>query len=299
MFPDPASLYREIRVSFAPNFHHIDPANGMRPALFLLITMLVATTLGGCASVTKPTDETAKWSAEKLYREATNSLHQNDFEIAAGYLEKLEARYPFGKYAAQAQLESAYAYYRAGEPTLAIAAAERFIRLHPTHPFVDYAYYLKGLVSFNIKHGSLDWLIGEKDYSDRDPQSMRDALEAFQELVRRFPGSRYAPDASLRITYLHNLMAKSEINVARHYYARKAYVATVNRCKYVLDHYQATPAAEDALGLQSMAYLRMGMAKLAEDSARVLKLNFPKSKYLKQVQAMLSASKKPRSGAKG
>ncbi|MEJ2106294.1 MAG: outer membrane protein assembly factor BamD [Acidiferrobacteraceae bacterium] len=254
----------------------------MRPALFLFVTIVVATTLGGCASVTKPKDETAKWSAEKLYQEATNSLHQNDFEIAAGYLEKLEARYPFGKYAAQAQLESAYAYYRAGEPTLAIAAAERFIRLHPTHPFVDYAYYLKGLVSFNIKHGSLDSLIGEKDYSDRDPQSMRDA-----------------PDASLRITYLHNLMAKSEINVARHYYARKAYVATVNRCKYVLDHYQATPAAEDALGLQSMAYLQMGMPKLAEDSARVLKLNFPKSKYLKQVQAMLPASKKPHSDAKG
>jgi len=241
--------------------------------------------LAACSSLKQPTDPTQSWSAEKLYQEAHNALGQSNFVLAANYMEKLEARYPYGKYAAQAQLESAYAYYRAGEPTLAIAAADRFIRLHPTHPFVDYAYYLKGLVSFNAKHGALEWLIGTKDYSDRDPKSMQDALEAFEELVRRFPDSKYAPDARQRITYLHNLMAESEINVARHYYKRHAYVAVVNRCKWVLDHYQRTPSAEDALGIQSLAYLKMGMPELARDSARVLKLNFPKSKYLKEVAA--------------
>ncbi len=271
----------------------------MRPVVFLLVLLLAASAIGGCASLKEPTDPTKGWSAEKLYQEAHKALGQNDFALSAGYLEKLEARYPYGKYAAQAQLESAYAYYRADEPTMAIAAAERFIRLHPTHPFVDYAYYLKGVVSFNTKHGALDWVIGTKDYSDRDPKSMRDAMEAFQELVRRFPDSRYAPDARKRIVYLRNLMAESEINVARHYYKRHAFVAVVNRCKYVLENYQRTPSVEDALGIQSMAYLKMGMPELARDSTRVLKLNFPNSKYLKQLETLnpsTSASKHDAAG---
>jgi outer membrane protein assembly factor BamD len=257
----------------------------MRPLVILLLVLSASSMVTACSSLTQPKDPTQNWSAEKLYQEAHNALGQNNFELAASYMEKLEARYPYGKYAAQAQLESAYAYYRNGEPTLAIAAADRFIRLHPTHPFVDYAYYLKGLVSFNAKHGALDSLVGIKDYSDRDPKSMQDALEAFEELVRRFPDSKYAPDARQRIIYLRNLMAESEINVARHYYKRHAYVAVVDRCKWVIVHYQRTPSVEDALGIQSLAYLKMGMPQLARGSAKVLKLNFPKSKYLQEIAA--------------
>ncbi len=260
----------------------------------LLRALLLATTLlsAGCINLKEETDVTKGWSAERLYQEAKDSLEQDEYEKAVGFLEKLEARYPYGQYAAQAQLDVAYAYYRDNEPTLALAAAERFIRLHPTHPFVDYAYYLKGLVHFNVKRGTFDWLLGANvDYSDRDPKAMRDALTAFRDLVKRFPDSKYAPDSYQRIAYLINLMAKYEIQVARHYYKYEAYVAAVNRSKYVLENFQKSPATEDALGIMSMAYAKMGYNKLMLDAERVLKLNFPNSRYLRKLSALHNKNK--------
>lgn len=255
----------------------------------LLATILLST---GCINLKEETDETKNWSAERLYQEAKGALHQDEYERAVGYLEKLEARYPYGNYAAQAQLDVAYAYYRDHEPSLAQAAAERFIRLHPTHPFVDYAYYLKGLIHFNVKRGVFDWLLGANiDYSDRDPEAMRQSIAAFRELIKRFPDSKYAPDAHQHITYLVNLRAKYEIHVARHYYKYGAYVATVNRCKYVLENFQNTPSTEDALGIMSMAYLKMGYTGLMRDAERVLKLNFPKSRYLRKLSALRNGNK--------
>ncbi|KPK51618.1 MAG: hypothetical protein AMS22_10615 [Thiotrichales bacterium SG8_50] len=246
--------------------------------------MLLSTS---CVNLKEETDITKDWSAERLYQEAKHQQELDNFEEAISYLEKLEARYPYGNYAAQAQLDVAYIYYKDNEPTLALAATERFIRLHPTHPNVDYAYFLKGLIYFNVKRGAFDFLLGKNiDYSDRDPKAMRDALTAFQDLVRRFPDSKYAPDAHQRITYLVNIMAKYEIHVARHYYELDAYVATVNRCKFVLENYQQTPATEDALGIMSMAYMKMGYTVLMEDALRVLKLNFPNSQYLKRIASM-------------
>jgi outer membrane protein assembly factor BamD len=252
---------------------------------FFRALLLAPLLLGaGCINLKEETDITADWSAERLYQEAKDERERDNFESAISYLEKLEARYPYGNYAAQAQLDVAYIYYKDNEPTLALAAAERFIRLHPTHPSVDYAYYLKGLIHFYVKRGAFDWVLGTNvDYSDRDPKAMRDALAAFQDLVRRFPDSKYAPDAHQRITYLVNLMAKSEIHVARHYFDLGAYVATVNRCKFVLENFEQTPATEDALGIMAMAYYKMGYSTLMEDALRVLKLNFPKSKYFNQI----------------
>lgn len=258
-----------------------------------LRTLLLATTLfsAGCINLKEETDQTKGWSAERLYQEAKGALDQDEYDKAIGLLEKLEARYPYGQHAAQAQLDAAYAYYRDHEPTLALAAAERFIRLHPTHPFVDYAYYLKGLIHFNVKRGSFDWLLGANvDYSDRDPKQMRDAIAAFRDLVKRFPDSKYAPDSHQRIAYLINLTAKYEVHVARHYYKYEAYVATVNRCKYILENFQRTPSTEDALGIMSMAYAKMGYSKLMHDAERVLKLNFPKSRYLRKLSALRNSN---------
>lgn len=258
-----------------------------------LRVLLLATTLfsAGCINFKEETDQTKDWSAERLYQEAKDALEQDGYDKAVGFLEKLEARYPYGQYAAQAQLNVAYAYYRDHEPTLAMAAAERFIRLHPTHPFVDYAYYLKGLVNFNVKRGAFDWLLGANvDYSDRDTETMRQAIAAFRDLIKRFPDSKYAPDAHQRIAYLINLMAKYEIHVARYYYKHEAYVATVNRCKYVLENFQKTPSTEDALGIMSMAYAKMGYYKLMGDAERVLKLNFPNSRYLRKLSALRNGS---------
>lgn len=258
---------------------------------FIKALMLATTLVGaGCVNLKEETDLTKDWSAERLYQEAKGALHQNEYERAIGYLEKLEARYPYGHYASQAQLDVAYAYYRDHEATLALAAAERFIRLHPTHPFVDYAYYLKGLIHFNVKRGTFDWLLGANvDYSDRDPEAMRQSVAAFRDLIKRFPDSKYAPDAHQHIIYLINLRAKFEIHVARHYFKYKAYVATVNRCKYVLENFQKTPSAEDALGIMSMAYSKMGYTRLMQDTMRVLKLNFPKSRYLRKLAALNAA----------
>lgn len=255
-------------------------------------TLLLAATLlsVACINLKEETDPTKNWSAERLYQEAKGALHQNEYERAIGYLEKLEARYPYGHYAAQAQLDVAYAYYRDHEATLALAASERFIRLHPTHPFVDYAYYLKGLIHFNVKRGAFDRLLGKNvDYSDRDPEAMRQSVAAFRDLIKRFPESKYAADSQQHITYLTNLRAKFEIHVARHYYEYEAYVATVNRCKYVLENFQNTPSTEDALGLMSLAYSKMGYAELMHDSQRVLKQNFPLSRYLRKLSALRAA----------
>jgi outer membrane protein assembly factor BamD len=216
------------------------------PLFFLAAALLV----GGCGV---DLDPTKNWSPERFYQEARDKMAEGDYESAIKNFETLEARYPYGPYAEQAQLEIAYAYYKHDDPALAITAADRFIRLHPTHPNVDYAYYLKGLVNF-------------------------------KELVDRFPQSRYAEDARARMAYLFNIQAKYEVMVARYYYDRDAYVAAVNRCKYALENYPRTRTTEDALGIETLAYIKMGMTKLADDNLRVLKLNFPKSRYLEEIQ---------------
>lgn len=261
---------------------------------FRLILVSLVLSLAACGnSLTKATDETANWSAEQLFHAAEVQLKQKNYSEAVGYLEKLEGRFPYGRYVQQAQLDIAYAYYRDGQNDLALAAVERFIHLHPAHPSVDYAYYLKGLISFNIKRGTLDFLLPQRDYADRNPEAMKKAYSAFRDLVDRFPDSRYAVDARKRMVYLHNLLAKHEIYVARHYFDRGAYVAAANRAKYVLQNYQRTPAVEDALGIQIKAYAKLGMPRLAKDAERVLRLNFPGSSYLKNLPKELATDQAP------
>jgi outer membrane protein assembly factor BamD len=247
----------------------------MRHSLALILVLWFA----GCSLLPQLQDETKGWSAQKLYTSAKESLDDGDYEKAIKYYETLEARYPYGRYAQQAQLEIAYAYYKDNEAASAIAACDRFIKLHPNHPNVDYVYYLKGLASFNEDLGFLGYVV-KQDLTDRDPKAARESFEAFKDLVTKFPESKYAPDATKRMNYLVNAMAGHEAHVAHYYYRRGAYVAAVNRAQSVLTDYPQTPANEDALAVMWRSYDAMGLKDLSNDALRVLKKNFPNSAYL-------------------
>jgi outer membrane protein assembly factor BamD len=224
-------------------------------------------------------DETKGWSASKLYSEAKSEIASSNYERAIKLYEKLESRYPYGRYAQQAQLEIAYAYYKDRDVASAIAAADRFIKLHPNHPSVDYAYYLRGLASFNDDLGILGLYAGQ-DMTERDPKASREAFQAFKDLVTRFPKSKYTPDSIQRMNYLVNTLASHEVNVARYYMKRSAFVAAANRAQYALKNYPQAPANEEGLLILVQAYDKLGMTDLRNDAERVMKANFPKSKYL-------------------
>ena len=210
----------------------------------------------------------------ELYRQAQADLDNKSFTSAINKLKALESRYPFGRFAEQAQLELIYAYYRNTEPEAARSSAERFIRLHPQHPSVDYAYYLKGLASFDQDRGLLARFL-PLDMTKRDPGAARDSFNEFAQLTTRFPNSRYSPDAKARMVYLRNLLAANEIHVADYYLRRQAYVAAANRGRYVVENFQGTPAVGDGLAVMTEAYQRLGLDDLAGTSLETLKLNYP------------------------
>ena len=247
----------------------------MRTSVAVILMMLL---LGACAS--GPTkDVTKTWGPDRLYNEAKSELDGGNYKKSIGLYEKLEARFPYGRFAQQSQLEVAYAYYKEREPASAIAACDRFIKLYPNNPNVDYAYYLKGLVSFNEDLGLIAKFTSQ-DMTDRDPQAMRESFDALRDLVTRLPDSRYSPDAVKRMQYLVDSLANSEVKVAEYYYRRRAYVAAVNRAQYALQNFPQAPALERAFAVLSKSYAAMGMTDLQKDSERMLKLNFPSSKLL-------------------
>ena len=244
------------------------------------VAFVLAVSLAGCAwfdKLSKEEDETAGWSAQRLYSEAKTAMDEGSWASAVKYFEKLEARYPFGRYAQQAQLEIAYAYYKDNEPASAVAACDRFIKLHPNHAQVDYAYYLKGVVNFYEDQNALS-RIADQDPTERDPRSARDSFAAFKELATRYPESKYTPDALARMKYLINALAYYEVHVARWYVKRQAYVAAANRASFAIKTYPDTPAVEDALVLLARSYDALGMTDLRDDTLRVFKANFPDSK---------------------
>ena len=239
-------------------------------AVFLLLT------LTGCSLLTsKPeTDNPAKTvSAEVMYNDAMKNLKANSFEEAIKQFESLQSHYPYGRYAQQAQLEIAYAYYRQNEAESSIAAADRFIKQYPNNPHVDYAYYVKGLANFNADIGLFGLAFGQ-DPTERDPKAAQDSFAAFKDLVMRFPTSRYTPDSRLRMQYLLDALAKYDIHVARYYQRRGAHIAAVNRAKEVLTQYPNTPAIYDALRILVEGYDALGMSELRDDAQRVLVKNF-------------------------
>ena len=224
-------------------------------------------------------DDTAGWSAQKLYGEAKDAMAAGAWDKAVKYLEKLEARYPYGRFAQQAQLDSAYAYWKNGERASAHAAADRFIKLYPNHANVDYAYYLKGLVNFNENTGLMSAL-ENPDMTERDSKGTREAFDAFKELANRFPDSKYTEDALARMRYLLNSLAQYEVHVARYYMKRGAYVAAANRAQYAVQNYIQAPAVEEAVFILVKAYDSLGMTDLRDAADRVMRKNFPQSRYL-------------------
>ena len=243
---------------------------------FTLLAVLAALilVLPGCSNWSASKDKKKPTTAGEMYNEAKQTLEQERYQKAIELYERLETRYPFGVYATQAQLDIGYAHYKTDEPDSAIAAANRFIKLHPRHPAVPYAYYLKGLVNFNRSLGFLERFF-PTDASQRDPAAIHDSFKDFQTLIEKYPGSRYTLDARQRMISLWNSLAMHEIHVGRYYMQRKAYIATVKRMVHVVQEYQTTPAIPVALKIMETAYTKLAMKDLAADTARVYALNYP------------------------
>ncbi len=250
-----------------------------------LIVPAFAAALAACSFLDKQ-DPTATMSADKLYAEAKDALDGGQYDLAIKRYEALEARFPYGRYSQQGQLEIAYAYYKQADQTSAVAAAERFIKLHPNNPNVDYAYYLKGLAYFNEDLGLLG-RISNQDRTERDPKSARESFDAFKDLAQRYPESKYTPDALARMKYLINALASHEVHVARWYVRRGAYVAAANRAQYALKNYPEAPAQEEALLIMVQSYDALGMTDLRNDAERIVRKNFPNSEQAKSVLSQL------------
>ena len=238
------------------------------------LTTTASVILAACGGLPEKTDETATWRTDKLYASAKDSLDGGDWSKCAQYYEKLEARDPFGRFAQQAQMNVAYCYYRDNDQDQANAAIDRFLRLHPDHPNVDYAYYLKGLINFNDDLGLFGRFSGQ-DLSDRDPKSLHASYEAFKKIVDTFPKSQYAPDSAQRMRYIVNALATHEVHAAEYYYKRGAYVAAVNRAQIALKNYQGAPATKDALQVMVDSYKALGETQLANDTQSVIAATFP------------------------
>ena len=226
----------------------------------------------GCASTTK--DKTASWTPERIYSEAQEELTGGSYDKAVPLLEKLEGRAAGTPLAQQAQLDKAYAHYKSSEKAQAIATLDRFIKLHPASPALDYALYLNGLVNFNDDLGMFGW-ISKQDLSERDQKAAKDSFESFRELTQRFPDSRYTPDARQRMTYIVNSLAQYEVHVARYYYQRGAYVAAIGRAQTALADYQNVPAQEEALQILVKSYDALGMTQLRDDTQRIMDASYP------------------------
>ena len=231
----------------------------------------------GCADSSY--DPTKDWSNDKLYNEAKDEMAAGGYDKAIGMYEKLEGRAAGTPLAQQAQLDKAWAQYKTNEPVQAVATLERFIKLHPASPALDYALYLKGLVNFNENLGLMS-SIAEQDLAERDPKQAKESFEAFRELVTRFPSSKYAEDARLRMSFIKNSLARSDVHVARFYYQRGAYVAAINRAQTTVQEYRDVPAVEEALFIMVQSYDKLGLVQLRDDTKRVLEASYPNTPFL-------------------
>lgn len=235
----------------------------------LLITLMTAS----CSSNSEKKEQRIRGAEQELYQSVQYYLNSSNWETAIEYLESMEENFPFGVYAEQSQLDLIYAHFKSNEHDAAIASADRFIRLHPQHHNVDYAYYMRGIAAFYNQTAFSSAY--SSDYTTRDPGAAKDAFNHFAQLINRYPKSQYVLDAQKRMVYLRNIIARSEINVANYYFKRGAYTAALNRGRWVVENMQTTPAVPDGLAVMAQAYHLMGMHDLSKDAINVLQHNFP------------------------
>ena len=245
--------------------------------VWMALGLSTAILFSGCADSTY--DPTKEWSVDKLYSEAKDEMAAGGYDKAIGMYEKLEGRAAGTPLAQQAQLDKAWAQFKTNEPAQAVATLERFIKLHPASPALDYALYLKGLVNFNDNLGLLS-SVAEQDLAERDPKQAKESFEAFRELVTRFPSSKYSEDARLRMAFIKNSLARSDVHVARFYYQRGAYVAAINRAQTTVQEYRDVPAVEEALFIMYQSYDKLGLTQLRDDTKRVLETTYPNTAFL-------------------
>jgi len=243
----------------------------------LLALLAVSLQLGGCGST--PKDEAPTATAERLYEEAREDMDSGSYQQAIKKLERVEGLAAGSLMAQQALLDMAYLNWRIGERAQALTSVERFIKLNPSSPALDYALYLRGIINFNDSVGLMGGLTGQQ-LSERDQRASRDAWEAFKQLVDRFPESKYTPDAQQRMAYITNSLAEYEVHVARYYFRRGAYVAAVNRAQHAITEFPQAPSVEEALYLLAQSYDRLEMTTLRDDAERVLRQNFPDSEFI-------------------
>lgn len=246
-----------------------------------ILAILLLGALAGCASKNS-SERFDEMTASQLYYEGVENARDKRYFNAIENFEALEARYPFGIYAEKAKLGEIYAYYKNDDWPSALASAERFIKVYPRHPHVDYAYYMKGLSHFSESLGSISKYL-PMNRAERDVNPSREAYETFADLVYRYPNSDYAPDARKRMVYLRNVLAANELHAARFNMDRKAYVAAANRASYIITHFDGSPIIEEALYIKMLANRRMDNHDAAEDALRLLRHNFPHSEFLREI----------------
>jgi outer membrane protein assembly factor BamD len=252
---------------------------------FLLLILSLFSGLSGCSS-TPEDDDTVDMTPEEIYAEAKSRLDENEYASAIRYYEVLQSRYPYCTYSEQAQLDIIYAYYKFDEPESAILAAERFIKLHPNHQRVEYAYYMRALAS-DSADPNIIYRIFNQDPSERDPKAARRAFGFYKVLIRKFPDSRYAEESITSMHRIRDSLAQYQFWVTDFYIQRKAYVAAANRAKYIIENFQGTPIVPDAMAAMITAYLKLNLDDLAQDTLKVLELNYPEHDATQSAKEMI------------
>ena len=239
-----------------------------------LVALSLALVLGGCGFFGKVIDPHKDWQAADYYKAAKEQFDSENWDASIKLYDQLEAKFPFGRFAQQAALESAYAYYKTNETAQCVSTLDKFIKAHPNHPNVDYALYLKALANFKEDLGALSRFISQ-DLADRDPKAARESFEGFKDLVARYPDSKYVEDSRERMAYLVEALGRHEVNVARYYLQRRIYLAAANRAQEALYRFPNSPSRREALDILVESYDRMGMTELRDDAKKVIAKNYP------------------------